>query len=90
MQVSIKNYGNYSSDNYGSSRMVIVGNLDLYFSYETVIAFRDGGQLTIRQNDWSTTTGRHLNAINTDKKARIPSAEFEAKLNETLTKHGLN
>lgn len=39
-QISVSNYGNYSSNNYGSSRLVTIGELDFYFSYDTVIAFR--------------------------------------------------
>ena len=87
-KVSIGNYGNYSSDNYGSSRYVNIGNLTLYFSYDTVIAFTTPGVLVIRENDWKTTTGKHLNAIDRDKSKRISSDEFEAKLDEVLKKHG--
>lgn len=50
------------------------------FSYKTPIAFYANGELTIRQNDWQTTTGKHLNAINTDKSIRISGDEFENKL----------
>lgn len=63
-----------------------IGELDIYSSYDTVIAFRTpSGGLVIRQNDWSTTTGKHLNWINNDKSIRISGADFEKKLNE-LTK----
>lgn len=91
MSVSIENYGNYSSDNYGSCRAVTIGWLKLYFSYSTVIAYsesKDG--LVIRENDWSTTTGRHLNCIDPDHKIRIPSAEFEAKLEKCLKRYKLS
>lgn len=51
--------------------------LRLWFSYQTLIAFQLAGQsLVIRENEWSTTTGRHLNAINADTKIRISSPEF--------------
>ncbi len=90
-KVSISNYGNYSSDNYGSSRVVSIGNLDLYFSYKTVIAFRDNTTgLIIRQNSWRATTGKHLNAINPDHSIRISSEEFEKKLNKVLKSHKLS
>ena len=90
-KVSISNYGNYSSDNYRSSRVVSIGSLDLYFSYDSVVAFRDSNTgLVIRENDWSKTTGRHLNAINPDHSIRIKSEEFEKKLNKCLKSHKLS
>ena len=80
----------YSSNNYGSSRLVSIGNLDLYFSYDTVIAFSSKYTgLIIRKNDWSTTTGKHLNAINSDHSIRIKGDEFEYMLEETLAKYEL-
>jgi len=80
----------YSSNNYGSSRLVSIGNLDLYFSYDTVIAFSSKYTgLIIRKNDWSTTTGKHLNAINSDHSIRIQGDEFEYMLEETLAKYEL-
>ena len=69
---------------------VHVGRLTLWFSYETIIAF--DSPITgfwIRENDWSTTTGRHLNEIDEDKEVRLRSALFEEQLNITLRKHGL-
>lgn len=84
------NYGNYKSDNYGSSRAVRIGNLTLYFSYKTVIAFCEGYSVTVSENVWSVTTGRHLNWIGAgDKKSRLPRAEFEEALRKTLDKYGL-
>lgn len=89
-QISVSNYGNYSSNNYGSSRLVTIGELDFYFSYDTVIAFNSPKTgLVIRVNDWSTTTGKHLNAINEDKKIRIRGEEFEKRLSELLAGYKL-
>jgi len=51
-----------------------------YFSYETCIAFIKDDLLTIRQNDWRQTTGKHLNFIDENKEIRITGAEFEQKL----------
>lgn len=92
MEVSKSNYGNYSSSNYGAHCLrVDVGKLTFYFSYETVIAFRSPETgLVITQNNWSTTTGKHLNWINEDKKIRIPYEDFKKKLNELLTKNNLS
>jgi hypothetical protein len=90
--VSIKNYGNYSSGNYGAHCLQVdIGELRLWFSYDTVIAFHSSGEpRKVRQNDWSSTTGKHLNWIDDgDKKSRLPSEEFEKALNETLKKYHL-
>ncbi len=38
-----------------------MGDLDIYFSYRTAVAFRlPGVGLVVRQNDWGATTGKHL------------------------------
>ena len=50
----------------------------VWFSYSTPIAFQPLGEtLIIRQNDWSATTGKHLNAINADKDIRVTGERFE-------------
>ena len=73
----------------GNNTLVTVGDLRVYFSYSTPVAFRLDGNLVIRQNDWSTTTGKHLNAIDSDKKIRIDSDKFEILYAEALKKNGL-
>lgn len=87
--IRIWNYGNYSTDNYGSSRAVQIGSLTLYFSYETIIAFEDGGDFHIIKNYWSSTTGKHLNAISPDKKEREEQKQFQVNLELALEKHNL-
>jgi hypothetical protein len=89
--VKIGTYGNYSSENYGAHAMSLsVGNLTLYFSYKTVVAFQDGyNPLVIIKNQWGPTTGKHLNAIDPDKNIRVSSVEFEEKLNAVLKAHNL-
>lgn len=87
----IKSYYPYASKNYGiNSIKMEFDNLTLFFSYDIVIAFIDSGELTIRKNDWSTTTGKHLNAINDNKKIRIDGNLFESKLARVLLKHKLS
>ena len=54
-----------------------LGALDLYFSYRTLVALRIGGKLYCQENQWGTTTGKHLNAIQPDKKKRLSASEFE-------------
>lgn len=88
---TIKSYYPYSSDNYGANSLVHdFENLSLYYSYNTCIAYRENGELVIRENEWSTTTGKHLNAICSDKSIRIDGTEFETKLAEVLKKHNLS
>tara|TARA_R110000868_G_scaffold75115_1_gene216889 strand:+ start:316 stop:579 length:264 start_codon:yes stop_codon:yes gene_type:complete len=66
------------------TKVWIQGSGWIAFSYKTIIAFAIGGKVTVRENDWNVTTGRHLNEIdggsNEAKKARLESADFEAEL----------
>lgn len=57
-----------------------LGGDKIYWSYSTIIALRIDNKLYIRVNDWSTTTGRHLNAIDPDKSKRMSTPEFEQLL----------
>ena len=78
-------YGRYShntSESYKKSRASKWKDdkgIYYYKSYNTIIAFEVDGMITARQNDWSTTTGKHLNWISS-KKYRLPSDKFEAEL----------
>ena len=60
--------------------------LDLYFSYNTIVAFRGGGfSLRVSQNHWSNTTGRHLNEIDGgEKEDRVDHDTFQKQLDEAL------
>lgn len=51
----------------------------IWFSYKTPIAFMVNGKLTIRQNDWSVTTGKHLNQISKDKSERVSAEVFQER-----------
>jgi hypothetical protein len=76
----IGNYGQYSSGNYGAHSLVVeVGPVTVWFSYRTPIAFQvDGHSQVVHRNDWSTTTGKHLNWIdNGNKKGRVDAETFE-------------
>jgi hypothetical protein len=91
--ISIGGYGNYSSKNYGVNALrVQIGGLALWFSYQTIVAFREPGKLVrVCENCWGTTTGGHLNAIDDgDKKSRLKPEVFQAELSDLLTRHGLN
>ena len=83
MKVSLFEYCDWNTKAIGVS----IGFLDLYFSYDTIIAFRFPGYgLVVRENDWSTTTGRHLNSIPHYKTERISGEQFEISLSEVLEK----
>ena len=84
-------YGRYSyntSESYKKSRASKWKDdkgIYYYKSYNTIIAFEVDGMITARQNDWSTTTGKHLNWISS-KKYRLPSDKFEAELKKVQGK----
>lgn len=59
---------------------VTVGNIHFYFSYNTVIAVKKGNKLLISENLWSSTTGKHLNEIDPDKKKRLSRKDFMAQI----------
>lgn len=68
---------------------VTVGPLELWFSYQTIIAFRDARQAQrgarVIRNYWSTTTGGHLNHIDNGNKAtRLDASDFELELGQAL------
>lgn len=86
---TITSYGDYESKNYGvNSLCVDLPGIRFYYSYKTIVAYRDFEDgLVCRQNDWATTTGKHLNWIQPDKKLRKPSEEFESMLAAALARH---
>ncbi len=89
---TIRSYGEYHGQNYGlNSLMVSFPNgLTLYYSYETIVAFKGRHGLRIRRNDWSTTTGKHLNWIDGGAKDdRLTGAQFEVLLTSELAHYGL-
>jgi len=90
---SFTSYGEYSSSNYGlnSIRFDLPNGLSFYFSYSTLVAFNSGHSgFIVRKNDWSTTTGKHLNWIDGGSKdKRIDEASFNLKLADTLKHYGL-
>lgn len=67
---------------------VSIGNLTLWYSYETVIGFQTTGNRVVSENVWGNTTGRHLNEIS-DRSDRIPRDRFIRELADVLTTHGL-
>ena len=64
---------------------VRIGNLVLYFSYETIVAYEYPSQGTqVCENVWSKTTGKLLNELEPDKSKRISHPIFETNLGEVM------
>lgn len=76
-----KYYGNYANSNYGLHCLAFEdseGNI-FYYSYQTLVAFyvaKHRRKFCIK-NYWSTTTGKHLNAIEPDHALRCSKEDFE-------------
>jgi hypothetical protein len=68
---------------------VDLGSLSLAFSYTTVVGFSLSSGWVVCENDWGSTTGKHLNWLEPDKKRRLPRAEFEKQLSDAMAKVGL-
>jgi hypothetical protein len=91
MLPSITTYGHTNATN---AMRVDIGEDTIWFSYRTPIAFQVGWNgVVVRQNDWGSTTGRHLNAIDGGdpdaKRRRLPGPEFEHQIQamfRTLTR----
>lgn len=66
-------------------------NVTIWFSYKTPIAYRDDVDgLVVIANQWSNTTGRHLNAVDGgNKKERKTAEQFEAMYQVMLARHSL-
>jgi hypothetical protein len=61
--------------------VVTVGDLTIWFSYRTPIAFHTFETGTVaRENVWGPTTGKHLGLVGVDKKKRMRGADFEDRL----------
>lgn len=83
---SFESYGDYAKPNVRTLKFW-VGDLVIWFSYKTPVAFRQWSkERVVRENDWSVTTGKHLNWIDGgDYKNRVPGEKFERLLKEALS-----
>ena len=83
---TISNYGQYGGDNYGEHTLQLeFENFRLYYSYKTIVAYHDHQEgLVCCENVWGTTTGKHLNWIQPDKKKRIKPDDFQSRLKNML------
>jgi len=69
-------YGNSPSAQ-ANAKLLSDGDIDIYYSYETIIAVKIKNKLYIAKNIWGNTTGKHLNAISRDKSIRIDVKELK-------------
>jgi hypothetical protein len=84
---SFRSYGDYASENYGVNSLMFTDaqGRDYYYSYKTLVAFRDRHGLIVRENVWGRTTGKHLNWIDGGAKDdRLPASGFARVLTERL------
>ena len=66
---------------------VSLGDLTLYYSYNTLVGFNYKGELTLIDNIYSRTTSRDLNLI--DRGNRVSLEVFKIRLRKLLYKLGL-
>lgn len=85
------NYGDYASNNYGANSIAVkLGTRKVYYSYNTVVAFRGTNSKgkyfnCVIKNYWNNTTGKHLNWIDGgNKKDRLDREIFDKNLQEFL------
>jgi len=71
----LENLGNYASVKANNVHLEM-DKITYYFSYKTLVAVRGGGNLVIRANVWGPTTGKHLNAIDSDHTKRVDEETF--------------
>ena len=91
------NYNNivnkFGLEKYGrgnNAHKITIGSTELYFSYSTIIAVRHKNGLIACENIYSSTTGRHMNAIpGNDKKDRVSIEQFETILKDVFKDLGL-
>ena len=74
---SCSSYKSHANRNYGVNTVrVDIGELTVWFSYRTPIAFMIGARFVMRPNRWGPTTGRHMALLRGAD--RVSDHEFEA------------
>lgn len=72
-----------------TAKEVTVGNVTILFSYETPVAFHKNGLgYIVRENDWGSTTGKHIKAFapHIPKDRRYSGDEFADLLDLAVTR----
>ena len=78
----IPKYEYYANSSRGNTDLkaikIITDTVNIWYSYNTVIAFQEKGKDVICiENLWKKTTGIHLFYIQYDKTKRLPVEQFE-------------
>jgi hypothetical protein len=69
----------------GGLSHVVMGNVTIWFSYETAVAVQVGDAAPIvAMNEWGSTTGKHLNRISRDPARRVAHAAVLAEVARVL------
>lgn len=72
------------------ARELRLGDVTLYFSYDTCIAVRSPRGVFRRHNSWGPTTGRHINEMHVRSFPECEEEEFKDKLRAAVMQLGLN
>lgn len=68
-----------------NKNIVIIGKLEVYFSYETPIAFSNaGGYNYVTSQRFSNTTSRFQNELHEKGFTRIPATVFQERLKKEV------
>ena len=90
IRIKLGNYGDYANAYSGPSWWVSINDIKLFYSYETIVAYRNNEEgLVVSENVWSRTTGKHLNWIDPYKEHRVDADEFRRRLNNLLNRYEL-
>lgn len=78
--ISIENYARGEN-----AHLVTIGDVELFFSYKTLIGFKANGETVTRDNQWGKTTGAHLCKIPGDRREhRVDEKTFAEKWNKLV------
>jgi len=85
MSSSLVTLRSYNENSALNAQRVDIGDVSFYFSYETIVAVQWAGNRYVIQNQWSVTTGKHLNWIDGgNKKERLEPETFKRKIEEAI------
>lgn len=79
--ITISSYYGNNPASEGNAKKVSIAGTSFFFSYDTLVAVRDMNGLKVLKNTFSTTTSKHLNAIDGGSKeakaSRMNDDEFQ-------------
>ena len=79
---------NKGSQYTGEAYFVRMGNVQLFFSYNTLVGFSDGVNYMRRGNVWGPTTGKHMNYLGIKDFEEVEENELEAYAFAALATQG--